>query len=171
MIIEKEYLFNKVNIFLENVVSNDISNEINSNSYMSFFKSYLKKDESNCFTIVDIKNSIKCLFNQENLIKYFNQYPSDCSLNDFDGTLIYIKKSYFDILFNKEGEDKINSKITLIIEDFDLDQTQKMSNELFNQKYVDINLNPDIEEKIENILYNIIKKRTDNDEIEQNNIK
>ena len=46
-----------------------------------------------------------------------------------------------------------------------------MSNELFNQKYVDINLNPDIEEKIENILYNIIKKRTDNDEIEQNNIK
>ena len=95
------------------------------NNNMVFFKSYLKKDESNCFTIVDIKNSIKCLFNQEYLSDFLNQYPSYISLNNFDGTLIYVKKCYYDILFNKEGEERVNSKVILIIENFDLDQAQK----------------------------------------------
>ena len=190
MIIESEYLYSKVNLYLDGIIqekelknkedtNNNFSNInksllLNSanikNNNMIFFKSYLKKDESNCFTIVDIKNSIKCLFNQEYLSEFLNQYPSYISLNNFDGTLIYVKKCYYDILFNKVGQEKVNAKVILIIEDFDLDQAQKMSNELYNQKYLDINLNPDIEDKLDDIYYNIIKEKTDIDEFAQNNI-
>ena len=190
MIIETEYLYNKVNLYLDSIIqekefknNDDINNNFNNinksllinsanikNNNMIFFKSYLKKDESNCFTIVDIKNSIKCLFNKDYLSEYLNQYPSYISLNNFDGTLIYVKKCYYDILFNKEGEEKINSKVILIIEDFDLDQAQKMSNELYNQKYLDINLNPDIEEKLDDIYYNMIKEKTDIDKNAHDNI-
>ena len=190
MIIETEYLYNKVNLYLDSIIQEkDLNNKddtnnnfaninkslfINSsnnrNNNMIFFKSYLKKDDSNCFTIVDIKNSIKCLFNQEYLSEFLNQYPSYISLNNFDGTLIYVRKCYYDILFNKEGEEKINAKVILIIEDFDLDQAQKMSNELYNQKYLDINLNPDIEDKLDDIYYNMIKEKTDIDDHAQNNI-
>ena len=190
MIIETEYLYNKVNLYLDSIIQekefknkDDTNNNftninksllLNSanikNNNMIFFKSYLKKDESNCFTIVYIKNSIKCLFNKEYLSDYLNQYPSYISLNNFDGTLIYVKKCYYDILFNKEGEEKINSKVILIIEDFDLDQAQKMSNELYNQKYLDINLNPDIEDKLDDIYYNMIKEKTDIDRTAHENI-
>ncbi len=190
MIIETEYLYNKVNLYLDSIIQEkDLNNKddtnnnfaninksllINSsnkkNNNMIFFKSYLKKDDTNCFTIVDIKNSIKCLFNQEYLSEFLNQYPSYISLNNFDGTLIYVRKCYYDILFNKEGEEKINAKVILIIEDFDLDQAQKMSNELYNQKYLDINLNPDIEDKLDDIYYNMIKEKTDIDGYAQNNI-
>jgi hypothetical protein len=81
-----------------------------------------------------------------------------------------VKKCYYDILFNKEGEDKINSKVVLIIQDFDLDQAQKMSNELYNTKYMDINMNPDIEEKLDDIYYNMIKEKSDNDKFAQDKI-
>ena len=190
MIIESEYLYSKVNLYLDAIIqekenknkddSNNNFTNINKsilmnsanikNNNMIFFKSYLKKDESNCFTIVDIKNSIKCLFNQEYLSEFLNQYPSYISLNNFDGTLIYVKKCYYDILYNKEGEEKVNAKVILIIEDFDLDQAQKMSNELYNQKYIDINLNPDIEDKLDDIYYNIIKEKTDLDIYAKDNI-
>jgi hypothetical protein len=190
MIIETEYLYNKVNLYLDSIIQEkEFKNKVDTNNNftninkslllnsaniknnnMIFFKSYLKKDESNCFTIVDIKNSIKCLFNKEYLSEYLNQYPSYISLNNFDGTLIYVKKCYYDILFNKEGEEKINSKVILIIEDFDLDQAQKMSNELYNQKYLDINLNPDIEDKLDDIYYNMIKEKTDIDRTAHENI-
>ena len=190
MIIETEYLFNKVNLYLDSIIEEkefknkeDINNNFTNisktllmnsanikNNNMVFFKSYLKKDESNCFTIVDIKNSIKCLFNKEYLSEFLNQYPSYISLNNFDGTLIYVRKCYYDILFNKKGEEKVNAKVILIIEDFDLDQAQKMSNELYNQKYLDINLNPDIEEKLDDIYYNMIKEKTDTDISAQENI-
>ena len=190
MIIESEYLYSKVNLYLDGIIqekelknkedtNNNFSNInrtllLNSanikNNNMVFFKSYLKKDESNCFTIVDIKNSIKCLFSQDYLSEFLNQYPSYISLNNFDGTLIYVKKCYYDILFNKIGEEKVNAKVILIIEDFDLDQAQKMSNELYNQKYLDINLNPDIDDKLDDIYYNMIKEKTDIDEFAQNNI-
>ena len=183
MIIESEYLYNKVNLYLDGIIqekeyknkedtNNNFQNMNKSllmnsanikNNNMVFFKSYLKKDESNCFTIVDIKNSIKCLFNQGYLSDFLNQYPSYISLNNFDGTLIYVKKCYYDILFNKIGDERINAKVILIIEDFDLDQAQKMSNELYNQKYIDINLNPDIEDKLDDIYYSTIKEKTDLD--------
>ena len=190
MIIETEYLYNKVNLYLDSIIEekefknkDDINNNFTNisksilmnsanikNNNMVFFKSYLKKDESNCFTIVDIKNSIKCLFSKEYLSEFLNQYPSYISLNNFDGTLIYVRKCYYDILFNKKGEEKVNAKVILIIEDFDLDQAQKMSNELYNQKYLDINLNPDIEEKLDDIYYNMIKEKTDIDIYAQENI-
>ena len=66
------------------------------------------------------------------------------NLNNCEGTCIYVRKCYYDILFNKEGEDKINSKVVLIIEDFGLDQSNKMTNSSYNQKYVDINLELEI---------------------------
>ena len=183
MIIESSYLFNKVNIFLESIIEEkDLKNKDNldknfsnlnkslllssankKNNNMTIFKSYLKKDESNCFTIVDIKNSIKCLFNKEYLNDYMNRFPSYVSLNNCEGVCIYVRKCYYDILFNKEGEDKINSKVVLIIEDFGLDQSNKMTNSSFNQKYVDINLEPDIEDKLDIIYYNMIREKTDVD--------
>ena len=183
MIIESSYLFNNVNIFLESIIqekdpknkdnlNNNFSNLNKSllltsankkNNNMTIFKSYLKKDESNCFTIVDIKNSIKCLFNQDYLNEYMNRYPSYVSLNNCEGTCIYVRKCYYDILFNKEGEDKINSKVVLIIKDFGLDQSNKITNSSYNQKYVDINLEPEIEDKLDTIYYNMIREKTDVD--------
>ena len=73
------------------------------------------------------------------------------NLNNCEGTCIYVRKCYYDILFNKEGEDKINSKVVLIIKDFGLDQSNKMTNSLYNQKYVDINLEQEIEDKLDTI--------------------
>ena len=140
------------------------------NNNMTIFKSYLKKDESNCFTIVDIKNSIKCLFNKEYLNDYMNGFPSYVSLNNCEGVCIYVRKCYYDILFNKEGEDKINSKVVLIIEDFGLDQSNKMTNSSFNQKYIDINLEPEIEDKLDTIYYNMIREKTDVDKNAIDNI-
>ena len=190
MIIESSYLFNKVNIFLESIIEEkDLKNKDNldknfsnlnkslllssankKNNNMTIFKSYLKKDESNCFTIVDIKNSIKCLFNKDYLNEYMSQFPSYVSLNNCEGVCIYVRKCYYDILFNKEGEDKINSKVVLIIEDFGLDQSNKMTNSSFNQKYVDINLEPDIEDKLDTIYYNMIREKTDVDKNAIDNI-
>jgi hypothetical protein len=92
-----------------------------------------------------------------------NRYPSYVSLDNCEGTCIYVRKCYYDILFNKEGEDKINSKVVLIIEDFGLDQSNKMTNSSYNQKYVDINLEPDIEDKLDTIYYNMIREKTDVD--------
>ena len=68
-----------------------------------------------------------------------DQFPSYVSLNNCEGVCIYVRKCYYDILFNKEGEDKINSKVVLIIEDFGLDQSNKMTNSSFNQKLNEIN--------------------------------
>ena len=85
------------------------------------------------------------------------------NLNNCEGTCIYVGKCYYDILFNKEGEDKINSKVVLIIEDFGLDQSNKMTNSSYNQKYVDINLEPEIEDKLDTIYYNMIREKTDVD--------
>jgi hypothetical protein len=190
MIIETSYLFNNVNLFLESIIqekdpknkdniNNNFSNLSKSlllssankkNNNMTIFKSYLKKDESNCFTIVDIKNSIKCLFNQEYLSKYMNSYPSYVSLDNCEGICIYVRKCYYDILFNKEGEDKINSKVVLIIEDFGLDQSNKMASSSYNQKYIDINLEPEIEDKLDNIYYSMIREKTDVDLDAQDNI-
>ena len=190
MIIESSYLFNNVNLFLESIIqekdpknrdnlNNNFSNLNKSlllssankkNKNMTIFKSYLKKDESNCFTIVDIKNSIKCLFNQDYLNEYLDRFPSYVSLNSCEGTCIYVRKCYYDILFNKEGEDKINSKVVLIIEDFGLDQSNKMTNSSYNQKYVDINLEPDIEDKLDTIYYNMIREKTDVDRFAIDNI-
>ena len=190
MIIESSYLFNKVNIFLESIIEEKalknkdnldknfsnlnksllLSSANKKNNNMTIFKSYLKKDESNCFTIVDIKNSIKCLFNKDYLNEYMSQFPSYVSLNNCEGVCIYVRKCYYDILFNKEGEDKINSKVVLIIEDFGLDQSNKMTNSSFNQKYVDINLEPDIEDKLDTIYYNMIREKTDVDKNAIDNI-
>ena len=190
MIIETSYLYNKVNIFLESIIqekdpknkdnlNNNFSNLNKSlllssankkNNNMTIFKSYLKKDDSNCFTIVDIKNSIKCLFNKEYLNDYMNGFPSYVSLNNCEGVCIYVRKCYYDILFNKEGEDKINSKVVLIIEDFGLDQSNKMTNSSFNQKYIDINLEPEIEDKLDTIYYNMIREKTDVDKNAIDNI-
>ena len=190
MIIETSYLYNKVNIFLESIIqekdpknkdnlNNNFSNLNKSlllssankkNNNMTIFKSYLKKDESNCFTIVDIKNSIKCLFNKEYMNDYMNGFPSYVSLNNCEGVCIYVRKCYYDILFNKEGEDKINSKVVLIIEDFGLDQSNKMTNSSFNQKYIDINLEPEIEDKLDTIYYNMIREKTDIDKNAIDNI-
>ena len=190
MIIETSYLFNKVNIFLESIIqekdpknkdnlNNNFSNLNKSlllssankkNNNMTIFKSYLKKDESNCFTLVDIKNSIKCLFNKEYLNDYMDGFPSYVSLNNCEGVCIYVRKCYYDILFNKEGEDKINSKVVLIIEDFGLDQSNKMTNSSFNQKYIDINLEPEIEDKLDTIYYNMIREKTDVDKNAIDNI-
>ena len=85
------------------------------------------------------------------------------NLNNCEGICIYVRKCYYDILFNKEGEDKINSKVVLIIEDFGLDQSNKMTNSSYNQKYVDINLEPEIEDKLDTIYYNMIREKTDVD--------
>ena len=190
MIIESSYLFNKVNIFLESIIEEKalknkdnldknfsnlnksllLSSANKKNNNMTIFKSYLKKDESNCFTIVDIKNSIKCLFNKEYLNDYMNGFPSYVSLNNCEGVCIYVRKCYYDILFNKEGEDKINSKVVLIIEDFGLDQSNKMTNSSFNQKYIDINLEPEIEDKLDTIYYNMIREKTDVDKNAIDNI-
>ena len=178
MIIESSYLFNKVNIFLESIIEEkELKNKDNldknfsnlnkslllssankKNNNMTIFKSYLKKDESNCFTIVDIKNSIKCLFNKDYLKEYMDQFPSYVSLNNCEGVCIYV------------SEDKINSKVVLIIEDFGLDQSNKMTNSSFNQKYVDINLEPDIEDKLDTIYYNMIREKTDVDKNAIDNI-
>lgn len=126
------------------------------------FKSYLHKDESNCFTVIDSNYCIKCLFEKKFLENYFSTYPSYSKLDHFDGMLIFIKKAVFDILFFKNVNKTISYRIVLIIKEFDLDIAQKLGNEVYAKPYENINSLPQIESKMEKFYYNYLKEKAAN---------
>jgi hypothetical protein len=84
MLIEKNALLSWVEKFIErgcNSIQND-ENEIPK------IKTYFKKDENNCFTIVDKEYSIKCVFDKNFLSDYLAAQPSYVKLDNFDGKFI-----------------------------------------------------------------------------------
>jgi hypothetical protein len=50
------------------------------------FKSFLRKDEQDCFCIVD-DTSIKCVFEENNLKEYLNSLPSYLRFENFEGII------------------------------------------------------------------------------------
>ena len=66
MIIEKSILSSLVDKF----ISTNCSPLFPEESEFKF-KTYLKKDENNCFTVIDKENSIKCLFDKQFLQNHF----------------------------------------------------------------------------------------------------
>ena len=139
MIIEKSVLGNLVLDYLEKIINKEETSSLNLS-----FKTYLKKDENNCYTILDKENSIKCIFEKNFLKEYLSQYPSYTNFNQFDGMLIMVKKSHFDILFFKNVNKTISYRIILIISEFILDQAQKISNNLDGHNYININFVPEV---------------------------
>ena len=156
MIIEKKILSNLVLKFLDNNIN---EKESSKESLNISFKTYLKKDENNCYTILDKENSIKCVFEKKYLKEYLSQFPSYTNFNNFDGMLIMVKQSHFDILFFKNVNKTISYRIILIITEFILDQAQKISNNLEQHKYININFVPQIEEKLKQFYFKFIQKK------------
>lgn len=163
MIIEKSILSSLVDKF----ISTNCSPLFPEESEFKF-KTYLKKDENNCFTVIDKENSIKCLFDKQFLQMYFSTYPSYVKLEHYEGTLIMIKKAFFDVLFYKNVNKTISYRIILIIKEFDLDAAQKMSNEIANAKYKNVNFEPKIEQKMKIFYYNYLKSKIEKDDNNNN---
>ena len=159
MIIEKSVLGNLVLDYLEKIINKEETSSLNLS-----FKTYLKKDENNCYTILDKENSIKCIFEKNFLKEYLSQYPSYTNFNQFDGMLIMVKKSHFDILFFKNVNKTISYRIILIISEFILDQAQKISNNLDDHNYININFVPEVEEKLKEFYFKFIQKKLNENE-------
>ena len=128
------------------------------------FKTYLKKDENNCFTVVDKENCIKCIFEKTFLKSYFSAYPSYVKLEQYDGMLIMIKHAFFDVLQYKNVNRTISYRVVLIIKEFDLDSAQKMNNEIYNSKYKNVNFEPRIEQHMTTFIYNYVKNQIESQE-------
>ena len=156
MIIEKHFLSKLVLQFLDNTIN---ENKDSKEPLNISFKTYLKKDENNCYTILDKENSIKCVFEKKYLKEYLSQFPSYTNFNQFDGMLIMVKRSHFDIIFFKNVNKTISYRIILIITEFILDQAQKISNNLEQHKYININFVPQVEEKLKQFYFKFIQNK------------
>ena len=163
MIEENLILSPLVQKFIDNNCDNS---SIDKNSFR--FKTYLKKDDNDCFTIIDKENCIKCIFEKKYLEEYFSKLPSYNNINQFDGMLILIKKALFDIIFYKNVNKTISYRVVLIIKEFDLDQAQKMNENRYNKKYLNVNFVPEVENKLKNFYFNYIKKIVSLDENQKN---
>ena len=159
MIIEKTVLVDLVDEFITKNC-----NPIFPEESKFHFKTYLKKDENNCFTVVDKENCIKCIFEKEFLKSYFSAYPSYVKLEHYDGMLIMIKKAFFDVLQYKNVNRTISYRVVLIIKEFDLDSAQKMNNDIYNSKYKNVNFEPRIEQHMTTFIYNYVKSQIESQE-------
>jgi hypothetical protein len=81
MLTEKNILLSLVENFLDNNCDNTYLEEIGKRS----FKSYLKRDEFNCFAIFDNECSIKCVFDKDFLKNYLALLPSYIKLDSLEG--------------------------------------------------------------------------------------
>lgn len=80
MLIEKNIILPLVERFIESNCDNLHTNEEDKMK----LKSYLKKDEHNCFTIYDKEHSIKCIFDKEFLNNYLSEHASHMKFDNFD---------------------------------------------------------------------------------------
>ena len=152
MIIEKQFLLSLV----EEFITNNCSKGYPHNDKFPF-KTYLKKDENGCFTIMDKKHCIKCVFNKQSLQNYFQTYPSYVNINQYEGMLIMVKQAHFDVIMYKNVNRTISYRVILIITEFDLDQGQKMSSENYNVCYKNVNFESKIAEMMEVFYFNYMK--------------
>ena len=152
MIIEKQFLLSLV----EEFITNNCSKGHPHNDIFPF-KTYLKKDENGCFTIMDKKHCIKCVFNKQFLQNYFTTYPSYVNINQYEGMLIMVKQAHFDVIMYKNVNRTISYRVILIITEFDLDQGQKMSSENYNVCYKNVNFESKIAEMMEVFYFNYMK--------------
>jgi hypothetical protein len=83
MLIEKTIIQPLVERFIEN--NCDIFHTTEEEKIK--LKSYLKKDEHNCFTIYDKEHSIKCIFDREFLNNYLSEHASHMKFDNFDSKL------------------------------------------------------------------------------------
>lgn len=153
MLIEKNVLANSVFSFIE-----DGCLPISNDKEKLSFKSYLKKDENNCYTIIDKDHSIKCLFDKNYLKDYMGAQPSYFKVDNFDGSLILIKKSYFDVCFYKNVNKTISVRVVLFIQEFELDIAQKIQKEGSLTVRKNVNSNPKIAQRLNIFFYKHIKE-------------
>ena len=159
MLTEKSILLPLVEKFIA-VQQSHVQTEEESNIV---FKTYLKKDDNNCFTIVDKDHSIKCVFNKEFLAEYLSTRPSYVRLDSFDGkfkilnlgSLILIKKHYFDLLFIKNVNHTFSVRVVLYIFDFECDIVQKTKEKNIAKK--NVNSVTSIKNKLKDFIYEYSK--------------
>jgi len=142
MLTEKHVLLSLVEMFIDDGC---VKNE-----QRHLFKSYLKKDEFNCFNIIDKDYSIKCVFDKEFLKIFFSHLPSYVKFDSFDNSMVLIKKSYFDVLFTKNLNKTVSVRIVLYIEDFEVDFSIKARAEY---KMINVNSHVRILEKLKEFYY------------------
>jgi hypothetical protein len=83
MLTERDILYTLVDEFIKN-------NCVHADSQVKIFKSYLRMDEFNCFTVSDCKYSIKCIFDKDFVKSFLDQLPSYIKLENFEGIYYYI---------------------------------------------------------------------------------
>jgi hypothetical protein len=167
MLEEKKILLQLVESFIDNGCTNNFLQTSNLKS----FKSTLKLDDFNCFTICDQEHSIKCIFDKGFLKKYLDQLPSYTQLDNFEGCTILIKNFYFDLLFNKLINTTLTVKVVLYIQEFEVDT---MANRMTTiQK--DINTHYKVNQKLRRFFYsytiNDIAKNYNVDKLDALNFK
>lgn len=151
--------------FLSSCVDSILNeNKFQSDSDAIFpIKSYLLKDEVNCFDIYDDKSqSIKCIFDKTFLKKYLSANPSYVQIDQLSGVSITITQGFFDVMCYEKAN-VIESRVVLIIKEFELDPKVKNEKET---KYTNINNETSTKEKINQVYYkylsSLVKKDNDN---------
>ena len=80
MLTEKNVISNIVEKFISNKCISTEADEENNTK----LKTYFKKDDKNCFTIIDKEHSIKCIFEDNFLREYLASQPSYTNQDQFD---------------------------------------------------------------------------------------
>lgn len=143
-------------------ILNDNNFSLEGDSVVFPIKSFITKDDSNCFNIYDSKeHCIKCVFDKTFLKKYLSANPSYVQIDNLTGIAITITKGIFDI-FCYMKDNFIERKVVLVIQEFSIDPHTKNDKE---SNFQNINSEPSIKEKIKqayyNYLVNYVKKDND----------
>lgn len=152
MITSYKFFTEKINIFLDKIINRSkLDNTLNEDSYKDetniAFRTILKNIGENNYIFIDSENSITAYFDIK-IKDYMDKHiPTFLSNQDIP---IFVKKSNFDILFEKGTE--ITSKVILIITEFEFIFNEIVKSES-NKEYEDVTLS--LKEKNEVIKNNI----------------
>ena len=84
--IEKNVLLPLVENFIKNkCIATGTDNECE----LMKLKSFIKKDENNCYSIFDKDYSIKCIFDKAFLDEYLTDQPSHIKFESFESIYLY----------------------------------------------------------------------------------
>jgi hypothetical protein len=155
---EKKSLFNLINDSIDRDISKD---DLATEEKTPKFRSFLKKDDQDCYCLLDNETSIKCVFNEKNLREYLASLPSYITYDSFDskiylttGYSILLKKYRFDYVLVKVSEETNAIRVIVYIEDFEIDRTQKSP---YDHLPVNINVNATVKGKLMNVMHKFEK--------------
>ena len=154
-----EYLIEKYTIIRENSRPEYYKEELPLKTLKEdlSFKTFLKRDKTNNYYIIDKKRTIKCYFKLKNIKKCLDVNSSFLLSKKIKNIIINVKHSKIDIQLQKIDDKILLPKMVLIISEFSLQQNILIPYSLLNYHHKDVNLDSDIDKNIRRFL-SVMKK-------------